>query len=426
MPRIKIDSNRIIDLSTKERNIKNKTNESQNAVRTVINNLDWNVSSKENINARLSRIQKRLQAQSDLMDSYIKVLGTVSDNFATKDSKLREDAKALIYQMNGISAIMALSIDNKAKILSTTDDKLKKAFSISALFGLDKDNNVGLKMLWDFAKEAGFVGGILGVGQGLAKFALGGNTGADITGLMKTGLSLTKTVSNMIKDANNIGKVARMVGSENAKVMWSNRMFGLTKVIKQPSKAVAWAKQVQTNFNSQMKERLGAFTGAKGGVKAGFAWAGVAIEGVLNTFKYDGKQKEAWGRGEEYSNWEKGTKIVTATIAGTVKTMVIGAAIAAIAPAAPVVIAAGAAAVIGTALDFGVSKLWDGKYDGVSDAAADAVWHIGKGVVKFVNDPVNTAKDVGKAIGKGFNNLVNCFNNPFGKVSAAWAGGGGR
>lgn len=147
MLRIKIDPNRLNDLSAKTRNIENKTNECKESVGTVINRLDWEVSSKASINTRLNKVQKRLQRQAELMDAYIKVLGTTNDNFRNKDAKLKQDAKSIIYEMNSISANIAALANIKLKTSYKTDDKLNKLFSINNLFGISSSSS--MISLWD-------------------------------------------------------------------------------------------------------------------------------------------------------------------------------------------------------------------------------------------------------------------------------------
>lgn len=147
MLRIKIDPNRLNDLSTKTRNIENKTNECKATVGTAINRLDWEVSSKAGINTRLNKVQKRLQRQAELMDAYVKALGTTNDNFRNKDAKLKQDAKSIIYEMNSISANMAAHANIKPKTSYKTDDKLNKLFSINNLFGISSSSS--MISLWD-------------------------------------------------------------------------------------------------------------------------------------------------------------------------------------------------------------------------------------------------------------------------------------
>ena len=135
MARIKIDPNRINDLATKERNIKSKTNDCQAAVRTVVRNLDWKVSSSSNIDTRLKKVQKRLNAQSELMDEYINVLTAVSDNLATKDRNIKNMAKELVYLLNQMSFVAAFT-GSKPKTDWKKSEVLDKIIHANMLFNV--------------------------------------------------------------------------------------------------------------------------------------------------------------------------------------------------------------------------------------------------------------------------------------------------
>lgn len=167
MPKIKIDTNRLNDLSTKTRNIKSKTNECKASVGTVINRLDWEVSSKKSINIRLNKVQKRLQRQTELMDAYFRALGTTSDTFCSKDQKLKQNVKNIIYEMNCISANIAALANLKNKVSYKTDEKLNKLFSINNLFGISSPSsllslsNLTDRKMWETSKDTrSLLGGI--------------------------------------------------------------------------------------------------------------------------------------------------------------------------------------------------------------------------------------------------------------------------
>lgn len=136
MPKIKIDTNRLNDLSTKIRNIKNKTNECQAAVGTVINRLDWEVSSKASINSRLNKVQKRLQYQTELMDAYIRVLRNVSDGFSNKDGDIKRKSKEIVYNMGIISFMLEQVGIGKYKGPQVKDfGKLEKMVDLFGRYG---------------------------------------------------------------------------------------------------------------------------------------------------------------------------------------------------------------------------------------------------------------------------------------------------
>ena len=133
MPKIKIDPNRMGDLSTKIRSINGKTNDCQSAVVTVVNNLDWKVSSQSSIDTRLKKVQKRLQAQAGLMDVYIGALATVSDSLSAKDRNVKNEAKKLLYMLDQLK-FLAAPIKPGEKVNYKTDEKLNKIYAVNGLF----------------------------------------------------------------------------------------------------------------------------------------------------------------------------------------------------------------------------------------------------------------------------------------------------
>ena len=157
MAKIKMDPNRMGDLSTKIRSIKSKTNDCQSAVGTVINNLDWKVSSQSSIDTRLKKVQKRLQAQSGLMDGYIGALATVSDSLSAKDRNIKNMAKELLYMLDQMK-FMAAPIKPGEKVNLKTDEKLNKIYAVNGLF-IDRKRDVDTSgkgifvWLWEFLEE---------------------------------------------------------------------------------------------------------------------------------------------------------------------------------------------------------------------------------------------------------------------------------
>ena len=134
MPRIKINPSSINELSTKMRGAKSKTNNCQSSVKTVINNLDWKVSSKSSINARLENVQKRLQKQSEIMDGYLNLLNSVKSSFETKDKDINNRAKGIVYTLNNLRFSAANSRIGSG-VNFTTIQKLSRIFDVNAIFG---------------------------------------------------------------------------------------------------------------------------------------------------------------------------------------------------------------------------------------------------------------------------------------------------
>ena len=424
MPKIKIDPNRITDLSTKTRNIKNKTGECRTAVGTVISRLDWQVSSKSSINTKLNNVRKRLQKQAELADAYIRALETASDTFCSKDRNLKQDARGIIYALNNIFAILSNLKAAQSKIPYKTDDKLKKTFSISALFGLDKNQPAG-KFWWDVLKGAGYLGGVFSLAQGLVKYTIDGNTGASMTGLVKTGISFAKTITKIADGAKKVGKAARMVGAEKAKAMWLKRLLGLNDKMKgaaSKAKVSGWFGRFGTNFKKAFKSELDGFNFAKGKVSAALSWAGVAVSGITNWFSnQEEKDRDGISQGRAVA------ETISETVIDVGKGILIGAAvtagIAATVGSAPVLAVAAVSAGITIGLDVASNAIFG---VGATEVISDAVLGVGTAVIDVGKQVVNTIADAGREAGEaikdGFNNLVNCFSNPFGKAKAAWGG----
>lgn len=137
MPKIKIDTVGLHDLSVKTSSIKNQINECRNSVETAANRLDWQVSSKSSIEERLKRIQSKLQKQAEQMGQYAKVLNTASDSFINSDNKLKQDSKNIIYELNNISSsIGAVAAGNlNPRLNHNLEEKWGQIHSIGSIFG---------------------------------------------------------------------------------------------------------------------------------------------------------------------------------------------------------------------------------------------------------------------------------------------------
>jgi hypothetical protein len=418
MPKIKVNSNRLYELSNKARNIKNKTNECQASVGTVINRLDWEVSSKASINTRLNRVQKRLQSQTELMDAYAKVLATTNESFCNKDTKLKQDAKKIIYEMNSITANIAVLASAKHKTSYKTDDKLNKIQKVSDLFGVKIISTTG-KLLWETVKGAGFIGGFFSIGEGLMKLEKsiisGEGIGKIAAGAAKSGIKITKVLTDISKDAKKVGKIARAVGEKNAKAMWRDRLFGFVK--EKTSEATKWSSRFSRNFNKKITDQIDTFKGVKGSAKAALAWAGVVADGVFNW--YDNKEEQ---ERDGISDERVLQETIVETAVDTAKTVVIGAAVAAFMPAsAPVLAVAAGAALINVGLDTTAKAIFGENYD-FNEVVSDSALATGQYIIDLATKPKATLEKTGKVIQEGFNKIVNCFSNPFGKPKAAWAG----
>ena len=394
MLRIKIDPNRLNDLSAKTRNIENKTNECKESVGTVINRLDWEVSSKASINTRLNKVQKRLQRQSELMDAYEKVLGTTNDNFRNKATKLMQDAKSIIYKMNSISAVLSSLKTPISKISYSTDEKLRKLSIIETLFGKETIESTG-KWVWETLKKAGYAGALIALGDGI----IGGVIKGDKVKLAKTAYAGWKSIRNLSKDIKNMGMVKRILHPDTIKTSWKNRIFGLTDYFTKVTGKASHAKSFKTRFYNNFQK-----AGRKEISKV--AWSSFAISGIFNSIsnkqEYDSGKITA-ERAVAETIVETGVDtavdiVVTSAIAAAVGAAAVGLGCTVAAPG--VVVAAG---VIGVKMGLDAVTTWatgsdSGFTEVVSDGIIDGATAIGKGVAKAAGTVGDCISSFGKSI----------------------------
>lgn len=182
MPKIKIDTAGLHDLSIKTNSIKNQVNECRASVETAANRLDWQVSSKSSIEERLKRIQSKLQKQAELMGQYAEALNSVNDNFSVEDRKISQNAKNILYTMNSISVTPMSNGASHSNNIYKIDEELTKTMSINNLFGsglsytslfalLDIIKREGNDALWDISKDSGsFLSGVTNISDLMGVF----------------------------------------------------------------------------------------------------------------------------------------------------------------------------------------------------------------------------------------------------------------
>lgn len=386
MPRIKIDTNRLNDLSTKTRKIKNKTNECQASLGTVINRLDWEVSAKISINTSLNKVQKRLQKQTDLMDAYVKVLETTNDNFRHKDAMLKQDAKALIYEMNNISAVLSEMKIPQTKISCNIDEKLRKLSTIEYLFGKKTADSTG-KWIWDTLKKAGHAGAVIAFGDGI----IGGIKKGDGVKLAKTAYAAWKSIKDFSKDVKNMGMVKRMLHPDTIKTSWKRRIFGVTDYFTKATGKASQAKNFKTRFYNNFQK-----AGSKEISKV--AWKSFAISAIFNSIS----NKQEFESGKINAKRAVAETIVETVVDTTVDIVVTSAVAAAVGAtavalgatvAAPAVVVA--SGVIGVKIGLDAVTKWStggeaGFTEVVSDGIIDCAIAIGKGVSKVFTKSIST------------------------------------
>ena len=399
MPKIKIDFNRLSDLPTKTRNIKNKTNECQASVGTVINRLDWEVSSKKSINSRLNKVQKRLQRQTELMDAYVRVLETTSGNFRIKDAKLKNDAKNIIYEMNNISAVLTTIKTPQSKISYGVDEKLRRLSTIDVLFGKKTADSAG-KWIWDTLKKAGHAGAVIAFGDGI----ISGVKEGDGAKLAKTAYAGWKAINNLSKDVKNMGMVKRILHPDTIKTSWRNKILGLTDyfTIKTTGKASQFSNWKSRFYNNFQK------AGSKEISKV--AWSSLAISGIFNSIsnkkEYDNGKITA-GRAIAETIVETAVDttvdiVLTATVAAAVGATAVALGATVAAPA--VVVASG---VIGVKIGLDAVAKWaTGSDAGFTEVVSDGI--------------IDGATAIGKEVSKAARKVGDCVSSFTKSITTKW------
>lgn len=102
---------------------------------SVTSNLYWKVLKRNEINAKLAELRKRVIRQGELLEEYAKALESVSDNLIETDNSLKGDAKKLAYQFGKISNVMSIYRSGTKRSKKVWSLNLDKYMFISSLFG---------------------------------------------------------------------------------------------------------------------------------------------------------------------------------------------------------------------------------------------------------------------------------------------------
>lgn len=154
MPKIKAVPESINELSNKLSSVQKDSDEAASSIGKVKRNLDWQVASRPNIDDKLTDLQKQLRKQSELMNSYIRVLNIVNREFGESDGNLRNKAKGIIYTLNQMSASLKAFIGTvKSKMDYKKIGKLTGIMTVSTLFGASMLPKYSPDLLLDILKE---------------------------------------------------------------------------------------------------------------------------------------------------------------------------------------------------------------------------------------------------------------------------------
>ena len=113
MPRIRVRPHEITALRQRLVTVQNNGSSALNALGQVRTSLDWQITSRQSIDTRLSSIQRRLQTQMELMGQYGNFLNRVNDSFMAADRSLREQTGGCLYQMGQITEAMRNPIPSR-------------------------------------------------------------------------------------------------------------------------------------------------------------------------------------------------------------------------------------------------------------------------------------------------------------------------
>ncbi len=227
----------------------------------------------------------------------------------------------------------------------------------------------------------------------------------------RTGVDITQFIQGATKTWSNYKRIGRAVGAQKAQAWWFKNVTGL-RPLGRASSAKKFSTRFANNltnktspFNAQLKEILGDFAGKNGAGRAAVAWAGIAVDGVLN-----------WSENREEQRQSGGTMSDARVVAETVTETAVGAAVS---YGAGIVVGAAVTAALGTVAAPGVVVVG---LTGLAVAGINAGVQAltGKSVTEFVSDGIlDTMESVGNAIGNGIQSVGETLGNWFGKLS--WA-----
>lgn len=362
MPRIYVNFSGLDRLGSQCKSVASKVDNIQSDLQHTIQQLDWDVQYKSNINSTANQITLKLKQYSSALKAYQSFIENARNEYVKLDE----------YKQLTIATYPLQNIDY---ILEPGQQLVFNWKDISKSFG-----------------SAGSVFGIVNGVFGTKSWIDLGNVGIDIT----------KTISSIARDYNSYNKIGRAIGTTNSDGYFWRNFFGFNKAGYASTASSATARFYNNLHNTTSPYKLSnifdSFTGKKGVVSSAASWAGLALAGIANTFSNIEEQKESNGTmstGRVVAETISETVIDTAaTAAGSA---VIGAAIATVsgAVAAPVVVAAATGFAI-AGINAGVKAL------------------TGKSATEWVSD---TVLDTATAVGSAVTNGAEAIANWFGKLS---------
>ena len=327
-------------------------------LRHTISRLDWDVKSQEKINQTANSIARKLEGCSSALTKYQSFLNSAKERY----------------------------------------QKLDTDTSKWDTFGKELKSNYGWK---EILSGAGYISTAYNFVSGLKDVS----SIKDVYDKVDDAVDFVKDASKTYK---NYKKIGNAVGNKTAMTWWAKNILGLKKVT-----GASKASNVTTRFfnnltnktspyHAQIADVADTFTGAKGVGKAVTAWAGVALNSVLN---YISNKEEQANSGGTMSDGRVVAETVTETVVDT-----------AITYGASIVVGAAASAVLGAAAPgVAVVALSGLAFAGIN-AGVKAM--TGKSTTEFISDAIlDTGEAVGKAVGNAVKSAGDTVANWFGKLN---------
>lgn len=193
MPFIKVNTQGVNGLCSSVTGVKNKTDECYSNLSRVKNNLQWKVQAHSNISGRINSLQRRIAAQEDKLDAYIRILQAASNTFYEKDRQIGREAKKLTYELRKMRFLTANPLITKYS--PKADVEIDIISRINDMFHLGND---GLKpIILRFFK--GTSNGLKGL-ESLADNETMGNELKFMSGIFSYGEALVKTFTGKYTD----------------------------------------------------------------------------------------------------------------------------------------------------------------------------------------------------------------------------------
>lgn len=132
---IKLDNNEVSALIDAIKKAMQKLDEYKNEIQNIRKTLDWEVSSKEDVDGRLRKIGDKIVKQYEILDSFTKVLKTLTEEFTGFEQSIKSSVDDVIYSLDKV-----MTISNMMKILGPEEairiDLLDRLKDIGELFKL--------------------------------------------------------------------------------------------------------------------------------------------------------------------------------------------------------------------------------------------------------------------------------------------------